>query len=539
MRFFIADNMAAQLTTLQWHLGRAYPGCAIWPEDDEPLSAWHDVTEALRTYTDDAPDLVVILDLGLESETMQSVRAGVDQAFQLRNLRPHAVFVAYTQWPELAEDLPRFKETFDGLIDKQVLGGYDTADEQEVYIRATIDGVLRRRAGYRPSYKLKDSLGVRLAAAALGAEGLDALVEEVGHGWKDVEIAALTSGHSGAFVLVVSGTDEGSQQRIIVKCARDRETIESEAEGFNKYLGELGPLGEVLVPFEHQVHQLPRRRGYYYRQQRIWGETLGSVLKGVGWGAEAREILDRILGLEKRCYRVRGGEGLASVKATARFGLGVVDLERAKQSLEFLEGVGAWADKLGQWPDDVSPVSEVTGEVSAMLVDWERLLSSVGDLQCVCQHGDLNVGNVLIPPQGNVVLIDLARLGRWPIGYDIGRLAVMLRMRMTDHHRSRDWVENRLKVWCSEEFCAVGGSDVDSSVCPWAMHCDQEFGALLLDRNVEEREAVLRGYQLGTLWDLIKVLSYGDLSPFKRLWALVAAWRLAIRLGFLKHSALS
>lgn len=289
----------------------------------------------------------------------------------------------------------------------------------------------------------------------------------------------------------------------------------------------------VLAQIDQKLHQLPGRLGYYYLQAKIEGDTLLSILSQKPWNADAQKILDVILTLETRCYDRPASEPFTRVKPIEKFALSRDDLGRASQSIEFLGNVGSCAEELGQWPSGVPSARTIAETMSEVLHKWKSLLSSEDDLLCVGQHGDLNPSNILVPVPGSVVLIDRSRLGHRPVGYDIARLAVLLRIRLTDHDKHRDWAENRLRVWAKEEFCSLEAEqDTASSVCPWATYCDQRFRAFLQKRPPNERQSMARGYRLGTLWDLTKVLSYADLPPFKRLWALVECWRLSDSLGF-------
>lgn len=531
--FFIADNEPSEVAHLKMLLQKAYPEADIWPPEDRPVRSWLAVGKAIRSSTKDEETLVVILDLGIEPQDMRSVLTGVQQAFLLRSVRRNAVFLAYTQFLTFAEGCRHFSETFDGSIDKQRLSSYTTIEKEVTYVRQAIEEAKHRRTGSKPPYSLIDSVGLRLAAAAFGQQVFDVLVEEVACGWGEVRIAALTSGHSGAFLLAISGSHQGGFQQIIVKCAREAELIQNDTRRVSEHLAELGPLGEVLAQTDQEIHTFPRKLGSYYRQATIEGAPLLSILSQGPWNADARASLDRILTLERRCYDRPANKPFTRVKPIEKFALSAVALGRASQSIEFLGNVGDCAEELGQWPSSVPSAQTIAEAMSEVLKKWESLLNREDDLLSVGQHGDLNPSNILIPVEGNVVLIDFSRLGRWPVGYDIARLAVLLRIRLTDHDRHRDWAENGLKVWANENFCCLEvKQDPDSSVCPWAMYCDQQFRAFLQGRQPSEQQTMARGYRLGSLWDLIKVLSYSDLPPFKRLWALIECWRLSESLGF-------
>lgn len=533
MKFFIVDNELLHLTRLQSLLKSCCPAAAIWPPDEKVFSSWKEVSEKLASETS-AEDLIVILDLGLESENMPSVRAGVEQAYGLRSLRTHAVFVAYTQWPDAAETCPHYSEVFNALIDKQRLMGYDTIEQQQLYIKQMISRGIRVKHDAKPEFTRKDSLGLRLAAAAFGEQIFDFLVQEVAESWKEVEISALTSGHSGAFILSISGIRQGGAQRLIVKCARNAALIRPDIQ-VGDFLAELGPLAEILAPLEQQLHPFPDKVGFYYRQAEIKGETILELLRSHPWDEKTKQTLDALLSVEIRCYSRLSNEPFGSEEPARIFPLSVIDRGRALDSIEFLGDLGHLLREKAQWPSMLPEPAPLCKAMSTVIETWDSIVGGEKELLCVGQHGDLNPGNVLVPAVGKVLLIDLARRGRWPVGYDISRLATMLRIRLTGATRGGDWIENRLSDWFSDEFASVDRDvHAPSGLCPAADYCDQMFRIYLQSRAPTQRDHIIRGYKLAALWDLIKVISYADLSPFKRLWAFGSCWRLARNLGFVQ-----
>jgi hypothetical protein len=310
-----------------------------------------------------------------------------------------------------------------------------------------------------------------------------------------------------------------------VKCARDADIIRSETKRVKSF-SELGPLAEALCPIEHELHSLPGDAVHYYTQALIDGEPLLSLLGRAPWGEASMAHLDAILSLERRCYEAAPGDLFALTRVDELLSLTPIDCGRALQSLAFLEKAGATAKQLGHWPSDVPTPAETAEAVRPVINTWNTWTASLGRLKCIGQHGDLNPGNVIITVAGKAILIDFARLGRWPVGYDIARLATMLRIRLTDSTGHRDWMENRLISWAAEPFCCRESVKLETSLCPGSAYCDQNFMDSIQTREPAEKRQLLRGYQVATLWDLIKVLSYADLSVFKRLWVLVECWRL-------------
>jgi hypothetical protein len=124
-------------------------------------------------------------------------------------------------------------------------------------------------------------------------------------------------------------------------------------------------------------------------------------------------------------------------------------------------------------------------------------------------------------------LIDLSRLGSWPIGYDLSRLSVMLRLILTDSTGQMDWMPTGLIKWYREPVALIDKKvNSDNALCPASVFCDQKFRQFLLELPTPDRSLLAHSYMLGALWDLIKIVSYQDISAYKKIWALIECWRL-------------
>jgi hypothetical protein len=54
----------------------------------------------------------------------------------------------------------------------------------------------------------------------------------------------------------------------------------------------------------------------------------------------------------------------------------------------------------------------------------------------------------------------------------------------------------------------------------------------------DNHEPMILGARMGALFDLVRIISYADLSPFKRLWASISFWHLADQLGWADQSVI-
>jgi hypothetical protein len=116
-------------------------------------------------------------------------------------------------------------------------------------------------------------------------------------------------------------------------------------------------------------------------------------------------------------------------------------------------------------------------------------------------------------------------------GYDLARLALTLRLRLVDRAEQQDWLPFGLTDWLEEHVADIAADSEPSGTCPAAMLCDERFRKFVERAPERDREILRHGYRLGSMWDLVKVVSYQDASQFKRLWALLELDRLATALG--------
>jgi hypothetical protein len=346
-------------------------------------------------------------------------------------------------------------------------------------------------------------------------------------------ISAPSQGYSGTFVISLTGTKEGRQQGCILKFARDAKSLEDEIKAADKYLSELGEFAGVLCKYKPTTSQLRDLPAYYYEQASVSGKPLLDVLMEHGWDGDAQASLHAIVGLEEKHLKTTGLSG-CSKEPPSVFKVGELDKQRVYSSIELIESIAQHVAADGTWPDGVPQVPDVCSGVIGLVEKWGEKIERTESMFHVVQHGDLHPRNVLVPEPGRVVLIDPARLKPWPVGYDLSRLATMLRVRLVDSRNHHDWVNSDIRAWGQEAFCNIdAATSPDSSLCPSAVYCDQAFRRIVEFWPSEHRETLRRGYRLGTLWDLIKVMSYQDLSPFKKVYAMLACWRLAKEIGYL------
>lgn len=531
MQFYIVDDSPQDLVWLRSLLALIFPQADIAPE--RHFTSWDDVWRAVSTETSDSKDQVIFLDLSIPTD-IREISRGVREAYRLKLSRPKAVFIAHTQYPDVAERQPHYREIFKATVDKQAIAGFSSKTEEESYLRRLLGDALNPRLadGRRQKLTRRDSLGLRLFEAVFGTEVFSLLADRVVPDWDEIEFSTPSLGHSGSYVLRMVGTKSGAERGLILKCARDAQVLEREIHVREEFLAELGELGGVLGMADPELTELRSGQLYFYRQALIRGDTMGDILGSNAWGDKVRDRLQGIVALEEQHCKNGGSQPYAKA-ASCSLMLTDLDRLRALSSREFLEDIGNALASTGRWPDDLPSVAQVAENVMGLVQNWDRTTPHQLELFLLAQHGDLHPGNVIVPRAGQVVLIDHARLGRWPVGYDVSRLATMIRVRLPDQRHHQDWVQSDIRRWDKEHLCLIDKEiAAESSDCPPAVFCDQTFRRVILSRPEGERDILSRGYLLGTLWDLIKVMSYVDLSPFKKVWAMTQCWRLAFLLGY-------
>jgi len=190
-----------------------------------------------------------------------------------------------------------------------------------------------------------------------------------------------------------------------------------------------------------------------------------------------------------------------------------------------LELLGGWPDTIGAKP------TEVFDAVRQIAREWNEHMAAVKVPFWAIQHGDLHPGNVMVNG-GQLSFIDFARLGPWPVGYDICRLATLSRLILPHHEDEEDHLINHIGTWACETFATFDEAH-HLEVCPSANRSDAAFAAFASSYGEDERAALHRTYQFCTLADLLRMISYSTFSPFKRIWIAVACWQLGCKLGFL------
>jgi hypothetical protein len=529
----VIDNEREEVMRLGNLIEAAFPDWTVLPDrkgrEGEPLRDWNAVVGYLLGVMDS--DVVLCLDLSIGHFDWEDVERGVRRAHSFRNDRPTWTFIAYTKNSLYASGMPEFKATFDGLLEKSELARKSSHVSAVDLVRLEIETARRRHRApgtetIPKNVRIVDSLGMRSFRAAFSDETLGDIIRAEAAAWGPLEVESLTSGYSGAYML--SLTSVPAEHSVILKLARNEEAISHELRAQTDHLTELAPFGARFALIQPELHRLRDGSGVYYRQMPVQGVTL---LKH----CLTHPLDDNLIALgrvTRLCIRVLKAVPVVdrpSTLARNHFVLSPVDIGRLETSAQFLAELGSALAVAKLWPTMFPAPRLLSGEVTEMVRNWSSDELTDVMLPEAVQHGDFNPGNVMLDAEGEPVLIDNQRLRRWPLGYDMARLAGLLRIRLTDVRDRSDWLPFHFASWCEKSLEEVKESSVVDPICPEAAFCENEFFSYVAELPPQAAAIVAYSYRLGSLWDLIKIISYQDVSPMKRAYALARCWLLAKR----------
>lgn len=536
MTICIIENDAAIHEQLCLDLQHRYKRGKVIPPYDQPTRNWIDAIKLVES-TQKKGQIVFILDLALDGSEPKDADRGIEQCIRIRRLRPNAVMIAATSFAPRIEQQFSGNGVFDDVLDKQQ-NLWQRPEELVAYICKSIDAALRRRSGAAEAapapleFTFEDSLQFRLAEAVLGPRGLEALIAEEMSDWEKLSVRALSAGLSGSHLLAFRGRKSGHRTQLLIKVAASRKILEDEVERPKQFEFQLDQFtGHVNFPGD-EIHPLPEHRVFYHLQAVVAGSPLLSLFKK-GPKSAADAILGDLLQLLIQQYRNASQDRGSVVPQLGEvFAFRPNHLHRVHDACDRLGRMANRLEELGQWPASVGATPEmVFGAVRQIADHWSEHLATIKVPFWAIQHGDLHPGNV-IENAGQFSFIDFARLGPWPVGYDISRLATLSRLILPHHQGDEDHLINHIESWAKEPF-AKFDNRIRTNLCAVADKCDKVFLRFVGGQADEERTALARTYQFCTLSDLLRMISYSTFSPFKRIWIAIACWQLGKSLGLI------
>lgn len=520
MLFYIIDDRENDHTYIWAAVKAAFPDATFPVPEGSTFSNWRSAADYLRSVKDDIErdEAILLLDMSLgEGDAEAQVDEGIRRARTLRLQFPSAIIIACTQYDRSVAAKVRGDNPFHGVFAKEEWRALPDA-ERPSYVRTIIEEARPRSRSLigvmSDKTSFDDSLGLRSFCAAFGDHALDELVVRFANVSDKIHVRALTGGLSGAFLFEVTTIGEHGRGSRIVKLARDREMIENEVKGFATHVSALGELATILLPPVGEIRTLPCG-AFYLQQIAVDGEDLLHLVRRdrASGTSAVRKYVEVLASCVTEAIsphnRVRC-DPLADA-----FAFTLLDLERVRVSAEFLAGFGPRLVDAGLWPDEITP--EAAAELlSDLAVAWRakalpflRLKTPVS-----AQHGDAHLANVLQTTSGQLRLIDIARVGVWPTGYDMSRAAIQARLRLLDYAGYNDYMPERFRAWFSDTMDDSNGASL-------AGEFTGAFNKVIAGSVYEKQLST--AFTVGTLWDLLKIASYSDISSLKRVWAMLSA----------------
>lgn len=555
MRFIIIDDQDHEVALTKKYLERLqHPKESIWPAEYNTFNNWTDVPKQLRKlagqgFNPETECCVLFLDLVLGDD--ESLLAeGVKRVKQWAStLLESYVIILHTRFAGAASGM---HGDVDGILDKYT----ESADRDAVVqsMRGAISAAVRHWSERtkrvapelpRTCWQMPDSPASRRAEAGLGRELIGDLVDQVAIRWENIQVDVLAGGYSGAFVLKIDGTEAGVTRSAICKVSRDAKVLDEEVNAFKRASTEYHLFEGMLPPMvDTRVQQvLTASNAYFLVQSTVPGETLekhlldrirqGSV-SGVSLEQDVARVIDRltqtsITSLRNSACVAEEPRGLQLLQ---------IDVDRFESSVDMLADVRDECVKRGYLEGSKShDRPEIHAFRDHVVRGWRESRANAGltALPLCEQHGDLNPRNILIGVGLGMHLIDFARFGPWPVGYDLIRLELQLMLRLLDVDHTADAFGDRLPTWMTlwGDCCdAAATPDRDEGTTSgdvvsfrWVSRklsrARVEIAQLLKEKNVtidaDRLTATLRTF------DAIKMCSYQDATHFKRLLFLIVA----------------
>ena len=386
----VIENIGNSHEQLVLNLEELYPPptTTVCPELDRPCRTWKDARKLINKLPKNE-ELIILMDLALEGEDDPSI--GIDCCKTVRLQRKDAIMIAVTSHAKWLERHEIQDHVFDDVIDK---GQHDMkrGENLQKLLYKTIEDARCKRAGTVNStataVDIRDTLGMRLAQAALGSEVLQELIGKVTVGWHDCVAQTLTSGFSGSYLLELTGTNGGQPAKLVLKVATKRAILDEEATAPNRNAAHLHRFAGKISPAISGVEQLDGQDVFFCIQAKVPGVTLYQLLK-CGPKAKARSALQEILDLCIEQYKNAADNSSSDKpKTEVRFTFHPLDLQRIySSSARLLLAAKTLVNERG-WPRGIKSPSVIFGSIKNLANNWERHRESIQIAHWAVQHGD-------------------------------------------------------------------------------------------------------------------------------------------------------
>ncbi len=549
-KFIIIDNDPSSIA----HCYKVLPRIGvsdehIWPPKTTSFlpHSWIEVSTKLdelrRTGWDPTSGKVILLlDLALDGSD-ERPSDGVEAIKGRQSFLEDYVLVVHTRMPnQTGLDQLSF---LDATLAKRV---FESTSTRDAVVSASIRKAIASRAkrfgevlrSVPSEYcVIEDDFRLRLFEREYGLFALPDLLDTVGakitnRTLEKPKVKIASGGYSGTTVLLIEYDDSEGHRRVAVKISKNKEALASEDEQIKKLMQagriwascSLTVLPMQSLSADSSIHLLMQ---HYFAGDTLEVRCLARSHERLGELADVVGALQRV-----SSESLRQSRKMCTLDALS---LSSDNVFRFNSSFERL--IKLWES--GSLPTEVKArfahLAEGIKDLRIIANNWNAhlLKAHSGGLVGYEQHGDMNPRNILLSVDKDtpgVRFIDFARFRVWPAFYDLWRLRLQLALRLLDSpDEMQDLFPERMVLWDR----AWRGDGLVVNECSSASTAGfQSFLTIQSELLValqklhngasqEDRDNFVLAERTIIIFDLIKMISYVDASPFKQLWFLLLA----------------
>ncbi|MBQ0960703.1 hypothetical protein KAK06_17240 [Ideonella sp. 4Y11] len=522
----------------------------IWPDGSQITTLrnarWMNVMHTLAELQQKGWDptafmTVLILDLALNEEGNPLL--GIEEIRKSVDFLDQYVILVVSNSADAATD--KLEDKVDGLLAKRDLTDIDPKEEGPygshrfwTSIRSACQS-WSRRTGRKSTLPLlpcapvdSDNISLTVFRARFGMHAIDEIASYISEKFEANQpphIFISNGGFSGAAVLLIFFSTDKGVREIALKLSESRSALEKEASAAAEAINAAGKFDYAFQSIKGP-YRLPLGGRTVYGMHQIY--LKGTTLEHSFLDASDNDFKTSLAELNLMLNRISrsGIRDSRRLPASRILGVSEEQVERCCSNAADLHGLHkVFVKHVGHSP--------LVGEISqGKLEELCTALRNWSDFCDTCfpegvaayeQHGDFHARNIMVCPSGGgaqIKFIDSARFGNWPAFYDITRLRLNLAIRMLDPAKSQmEFMPDRVwkweQAWTSRTSSADRISKPDKYLSRYNTFQDV---ILKIIANVKREEPQIKDFDLTILlnecFDLIKMIGYVDISPFRRLW---------------------
>ena len=522
-----------------------WPEVSVWPDTKargKTTNDWENAWDKIlrlkdRGWDPDTSCCVLLLDIALRRDAA-AINEGVAAIKKHRHnvVFQDYVWIAWTKYDDSAN--AKLGDDMDAIIPKEHLAGGLEAARVVQHLEYGLQGALHKWAlrtgrpnpvhGHGKQCRAIDSPAMRRFEAAFGRHAIQGMAAQIVPDWGPSVAEALSGGYSGAFLMRLA--EDGADRQLVCKISRDEKIITDEVDRWKRLMAYQAYEG-IVTPISNHERLQGAASVHLLREASVAGPTLEeALLKLDATRGKRRQPAPTALASLRKVVEVSVKAcSKPVVDAAAMLRLSSDDIDRFGASLDSLRSIGEQCASLGFLNARMKRLLPSSEAFHRVLSHWSDALAEAGLDPCPqsAQHGDLNPRNILVSAKGGAKLIDYARFGSWPVAYDITRLELQLILRLLDRPYANESFPHGLKswwrLWSALNSEKLGGMRETPGALTQSLKLiadGQQRIARVVHKqfkNAKQLRSALRCF------DAIKICSYQDATPFKRLFFLLLA----------------